>query len=710
MDRIKELVEILNSFNEAYRSGKPVVSDHEYDRLVEELAGLDPAHPFLHFVEPEKFEERQEIRHPAPMLSTEKAYTKDNLKRFTARVLKAGAEIGIDEVLFRVTPKLDGLAGRDDGKIFASRGNGDVGYEISSAFHKGVFAVGGRGLGLGELVIEKSYFDKHLSLEFEHPRNMVVGIISSDKLNAFAKKALQDKAVRFVPYSTLPHWQGSSNELIKNIEPITVDLAARTDYPIDGMIAAVTSNALKEYMGSTAHHYRWQIAIKTKGETEVTVVEGIQWQVGRTGNVTPVLEVRPVSLSGATIRRVTGHNAGLIKKERIGIGTEIEIIRSGEVIPKLEKILHVAGPMSIPEECPECDSRLEWKNDFLKCKNSSCLAQIEQGISHWFKILGTADWFGIKTVGKLVRNGFDSIEKIYAMTEEDFIRIGFGPVQSKNLAEAIVASLSKPVEDWRFLAAFGISDLGKGDSRKILSHVTIENIIEAKSENIEKIYGFGTITSRAIENGIGKIKNRMLHMLSLGFNLQLTPLEEDRRNVDSPITGLGIVFSGKMALGTRQEMKDEARVLGAKVQSSISGKTDYLVCGEKPGEGKVKKAEKAGTGILSESEYYRLIGKDDWTAGGKMEEKIKAHVVISGRVQGVFFRMETREAAERIGVSGWVKNNYDGTVEAEFAGEKQDVVTMIEWCRKGPPLAEVTNIETKWKAYEGEFSGFNITG
>jgi len=620
MGRIKELVETLTRFNEAYRNGKPIVSDHEYDRFVEELAGLDPGHPFLHSVEPEQFEDKKEVRHPVPMLSTEKAYTQDDLQKFTARVLKAGAEIGIGEVLFRVTPKLDGLAGRDNGKIFASRGNGEVGYEISSAFRKGVFAVGGRGLGLGELVVEKSYFDEHLAMEFEHPRNMVVGIVSSDKLNDFAKKALQDRAVRFVPYSSLPSWTGKADELIKNIDRITAELAAKTDYPIDGMVAAVTSDALKAHMGSTAHHYRWQIAIKTKGETAVTLVERIQWQVGRTGNVTPVLEVSPVPLSGATIRRVTGHNAGLVKKEQIGVGAEIEIIRSGEVIPKLEQVIHVSGNVSIPQECPECGSPLEWNNDFLKCRNSFCLAQIEQGIYHWFKTLGTADWFGIKTVGKLVRNGFDSIEKIYAMTEEDFVNIGFGPVQSKNLAAAIDVSLNKPVEDWRFLAAFGVPDLGKGDSRKILSQITIEKIIDAKAEHIEKIYGFGTITSQAIESGIKKIQQRMTHMLSLGFNLQRTPLEKDRENVGSPIAGLGIVFSGKMAFGTRQQMKDEARVLGAKVLTSISGKTDYLVCGAKPGEGKVRKAENAGVNIISEAEYYRLIEKDTQMFDGTLEE------------------------------------------------------------------------------------------
>jgi len=359
MKKTETLVKSLKKYNEAYRSGKPLVSDHEYDSLVEKLRQLDPDNSFLQFVEPEKFSGKKEIRHPVPMLSTEKAYTEVELERFVNRIKKEAGEIGIKEVSFKVTAKLDGLAGRDDGKIFATRGNGEVGYEISSAFKKGVIPVGGRGLGIGEIVIAKSYFNEHLSDQFEHPRNMVVGIISSDTVNEFAQKALQDKMVVFVPYAMLPTWEGSGDELLKNTGGIISDLISRTDYPTDGVVAETTDDDVKKYMGATAHHYRWQVAIKKKGETALTVVEGITWQVGRTGNITPVLEIRPTHLSGATIRRVTGHHAGLIQKKHVGIGSEIEIVRSGEVIPKLEKVVRKSERFSIPKECPACGSILE---------------------------------------------------------------------------------------------------------------------------------------------------------------------------------------------------------------------------------------------------------------------------------------------------------------------------------------------------------------
>ena len=493
------------------------------------------------------------------------------------------------------------------GGTFATRGNGRVGYEISSAFDKGVIPVDGRGRGLGEIVIVKSYFEANLADEFEHPRNMVVGIVSSDTLNEHANRALTDKMVHFVPYVTLPSWTGTGNELLHNREDIVADLTGGVDYPVDGVVVETTDNAVKEHMGATAHHYRWQIAIKSRGETAVTVVEDIIWQVGRTGNITPVLMVRPVPLSGATIRRVTAHHAGLIKQKQIGPGAEIQIIRSGEVIPKLEKVCRASALFTLPERCPSCDTLLKWNNDFLRCDNPDCTAQIEQRISHWFKTLGSADWFGIKTIQKLVESGYDSLDKIYKMETEQFVQIGFGPVQSSNLVDGIRVSIAKPVEDWRFLAAFGIPNLGTGDSRNILSHFRLEELLNATAEQIKEIHGFGDITSQAIERGLRELGNVITGMLALGFNLERTPLVETANQIVSPVAGKSIVFTGKMKQGSREEMQHQARRLGASVQTSVSGRTDILVCGEKVGRAKIEKAEKAGTRIISEAAYYSMV-------------------------------------------------------------------------------------------------------
>lgn len=610
MADIEKLVEQLEQYNDAYRSGHPLVDDATYDRLVEQLREIDPQHPFLKRVEPEKLPGRREIRHPEPMLSTEKAYDREQLERFVNRVLKEAQAIGIEKVTFQVTAKLDGLAGRDDGDLLVSRGNGLVGFDITSAFEKGVVPVGGRGHGLGEIVVVKSYFDAHMAEKFEHPRNMVVGIVSSDTLNEDARQALMDGQVRFVPYNQLYFWRGGSRELLDRFDRIRQEVVAEIDYPMDGLVVDVINSQLKARMGATSHHYRWQIAVKSRGETGVTKVIRIHWQVGRTGNVTPVMEVEPISLSGATIRRVTAHHAGMVASQMIGPGAVIEIIRSGEVIPKLEKVLVPVDEVDLPQVCPACGLDLSWRGDFLRCTHMNCPAQTRQRISHWFRVLGTADWFGIKTIEKLVDAGYDSLEKIYAMTESDFLKMGFGPVQSKNLFQALEVSRTKPVEDWRFLAALGVPDLGVGDSRKLLRQVELRELVGIEAERIVQINGFGPVTSEAIAQGLDEVKATLLHLLALGFNLERTPLSgEEEKAVESPIAGKKIVFTGKMRHGSRDEMKAEAQRLGAQVQTAVSGATDLLVCGDNVGQSKLSKAARFGTRQLSEDAYYGLIGR-----------------------------------------------------------------------------------------------------
>ena len=173
--------------------------------------------------------------------------------------------------------------------------------------------------------------------------------------------------------------------------------------------------------------------------------------------------------------------------------------------------------------------------------------------------------------------------------------------------DGIRVSIAKPVEDWRFLAAFGIPNLGTGDSRNILSHFRLEDLLNATAEQIKEIHGFGDITSQAIERGLRELGNVITGMLALGFNLERTPLVETANQIVSPVAGKSIVFTGKMKQGSREEMQHQARRLGASVQASVSGRTDILVCGEKVGRAKIEKAEKAGTRIISEAAYYSMV-------------------------------------------------------------------------------------------------------
>ena len=518
-----DLAERLETFNEAYRSGTPLISDAEYDALVEHLRAIAPHHPYLQSVEPEVFSAKRQVRHPVPMLSTEKAYVVAGLRQFVGRIQKKAVELGIDAVAFRVTPKLDGLAGRDDGRTLASRGDGLFGYDITNAFEKGVVALGGRGEALGEIVVSLSYFEENLADAFEHPRNLVVGIVSSETVNETARQALADGAVRFVPYRSLPDWTGSGADLLARIEDLYTELTA-VDYPTDGLVIEATDQRLREAMGATRHHYRWQIAYKRRGDTAVTRVEEVIWQVGRTGVLTPVMVVEPVSLSGATIRRVTAHNAERVEKDRIGPGARIEIIRSGEVIPKIEQVLAPSDEVALPRHCPSCGTPLEREGPFLRCPNSAgCRDQIVQRIHHWFRTIGNADWFGVKTVERLVDQGCGELEKIYALTVEDYQAMGFGPGQAANLAEAVQLSRTQRLEDWRFLAAFGLPHLGTGDSRRLLQVIPLELLVETPADQIARIYGFAERTSGDIVAEIAAQSAQITAMRQRGFNLERTP-------------------------------------------------------------------------------------------------------------------------------------------------------------------------------------------
>jgi DNA ligase (NAD+) len=596
----------LRRHNALYRAGKPEISDMDYDALVEALRALDPQNAWLHQVEPEQLP-GSKVRHGTPMLSTEKAYTREQLQRWVDRVHKAGAELSITDIEFKITPKLDGLAGLDEGGILATRGNGRVGTDITRAYGRGVVPVSGRNLGKGEIVISLAWFTEHAKGEFDHPRNMCVGIISADTINPTAQRALDAGAVRFVPYTTLPTWRGTGTELVERTGEIT-DSLRQVDYALDGMVAETTNSELRAHMGATSHHNRWQIAIKERGETAETTVNNIAWQTGRTGNITPVLLVEPVKLSGATISRVTGHHAGMVRDRALGAGCRIRIIRSGEVIPKLEEVLKPAEQVILPEVCPSCSNTLIWVNDFLNCDNGPvCPAQVETGLRHWFKTLSTADNWGPKTITRVVAAGYVTLEQLYAITGQDLLDLGFGDGQTANLLAALTASRNEQVEDARFLAAFGIKDLGVGDSRKLLQSFRLENLHELDADRLLQVKGFGEVTSRSIVDGLKARWSTITHMMALGFNLERTPLASEAPKVDSPIAGKRILFTGKMVQGSRDEMKDQARDLGAVLASSISKNLDLLVIGEKASPSKISKAEKADVQILTEAAYLALL-------------------------------------------------------------------------------------------------------
>lgn len=610
-----ELLEFLEMANTAYRAGTPIVSDSDYDFVFRaELEKRNPGHPFLRTVEPESAFEGKTVELPAPMLSTDKTYSRKDLEDGWVRRVAAAAEdvgLGLEQILIRVTPKLDGFAAYDDGERLYTRGDGRRGTDVTRVFDRGL-AVGGdgvRGQGAGEIVVSKSYFNSFLSGAFDNTRNLQASILREKDLDPLVIKAISEKAAVFFPFNALPSWQGSIESFLSNFEEIVEEAKKSVDYDVDGVICEVVNEEIKTFMGSTNHHHRWQIAFKENVEKAEVRVLDVRPQTSRSGRVNPVAELEPTRLSGAVISNSTAHHYGMVQSLGIGPQAVVELVRSGMVIPKIERVITPAEP-KIPEQCPSCGSSLLWEKDYLYCSNTAdCPAQIENTLEHFFKTIRNVDGFGPKAIQKMHGAGVKTVYEIYALNVAELVGMGFGDKVSQNLIDQLARSRAEPLEDWRFLAAFGVYRLGLGMCERLLQHFPLPEIFSITVDEMRQIEGFAEITAAAAVEGLGKVRDRFWKLYSMGFNLLITPLitEGYDSSLSSPIAGKLLVFSGAMVSGSREEMKRRAKALGAKVGGSVTGKTDFLVVGGNVGAAKTKDAKEKGVEIITEEAYLSLI-------------------------------------------------------------------------------------------------------
>lgn len=602
-----KLEQTLKAANDAYRNtDAPAMPDSVYDLHIAELARRNPAHPFLVSVEPEADFGRGKVRHRRPMLSTEKSYTDAELTRWVRRVEAAAVDLGMElPVPIKINAKLDGMAGRLEDGVLASRGDGLTGNDISHTIEKGLVVVGD---GDGELVMDKAYFDAVLSDEFKHPRNVVSGAVGAVEMRPAAQKAFEDQAVRFVSYSTLSHVMTDTSAVINDLSSIRSEIIGGCDYPTDGLILVVEDPAIREEMGSNSHHHRWMLAAKTITEVADSLVTGIQWQTGRTGRLTPVVQISPVEVSGAIISNVNAHHAGNLAAKGIGPGSVLTVTRAGEVIPYILDVKKVCLDVKLPSDCPSCETELSRQGDFLICSNNVCPGRLRARFSHFFNILQTIDLFGPVACERLVDAGVTSIREVFSMSQSDFEAVGFGPGQAANLCSELSEARNRPVDDFRVLAALGVEHLGRGDSKRLLKHYSLSEVASVVTESdINDISGFGDLTSKAIVEGLPAVRADLEFLESYLRAIVVTPARSEAVS-DSPISGKHIVFTGTMTQGSRADMVKSAEALGAISQSAVNKKTDYLVAGEKVGKSKLTKAESLGTVILSESDYLALVG------------------------------------------------------------------------------------------------------
>ena len=450
------LADALAQLNQAYRKGQPLVSDELYDSLlIPALQAENPDHPFLNQVEPEPLEDDIAgplVKHETQMLSTDKAYNQSQLDAYLARVSKAALALGINpnELTFRVTAKLDGIAGNDSGDRLVTRGDGFQGNDITHVFDHGVVVEGDRGMGRGELVCDKAFFTNYLGPDTEYAmddsRSFVAGFVGADTLKDHHRLALGAEAIRFVPFSTLPEHNVTFEELRQNWLSLYQDIPKASPYDTDGIVVAVTNRRLHQAMGATNHHERAVVAIKQNSDIAESPVRSVRLTTGRTGRIIPTLMIEPVMLSRAMVSKVTAHTAKNLKALGLGVGAIGRFTRSGEVIPFLVSVIKPADtPMEVTH-CPSCGTEAIEEGEHMVCPNTlGCQAQAEAKLRHWFHTLGNVDLFGPKTITTLVDAGITSIHGIYAMTATDFADLGFGPVQSDNLVAQLERSRTQAV-------------------------------------------------------------------------------------------------------------------------------------------------------------------------------------------------------------------------------------------------------------------------
>jgi len=607
-----ELLEFCKIANQRYRDGNPIISDEDYDFIFTlELSKRLPNNPFLQKIEPESEDFSEEkVKLPKKMLSTDKAYSWEEINKWLERIVKFSSEINysLSDIQIKGTAKLDGFAGYDDGIKLYTRGDGNKGTDISRVFARGlgVFNNSERGQGPGEIVVKRSYFENHLSNHFEFPRNFQASLIKEKELDSFAIGAISEKAALFVPFAQLPQWLGSVEEFSSNFLDIVDQLEGGVDFDIDGVVFEIVNPELKKHMGSNRKFHRWQIAFKENKEKAQVKVISVTAQVGRTGKITPVAELEPTQLSGATIYRATGHHYGLVKQQGLGAGSVIELTRSGLVIPKINKVLKTAE-VDIPVNCPSCGHQLSWDSDFLMCFNhDECPEQIMGKIIYFFRILANNDGFGQATIQKLYAAGIHQVSDIYLLSKEKLISIGFGEKTSQNLIDQLARSRQESIEDWRFLAAFGVQRLGMGNCENLLKSYSINQIFKLSVEDISNIDGFAVLTAELIFDGLISIKDQYANLVSGGFQLENTLLSSNDNAGNNIFKNKKIVFTGAMS-DSRLELEKQAKAHGVLVGKSVSSKTDFLIIGENVGQSKIKAAKSHEVEILTESEYLKKL-------------------------------------------------------------------------------------------------------
>ena len=659
--RIEELREQLNRHNyKYYVENAPEISDFEFDALMHELLRLEREHP--EYADPNSptvrvgsdlTAEFETVKHRFPMLSLGNTYSLEELHEFIGRIER---EAGTAEYVCEL--KFDGTAislTYEHGRLLraVTRGDGTQGDDVTA----NVRTIRTVPLTLrgddwpdyfemrGEILMPYASFDR-LNAEreaagetpFANPRNAAAGTLKQQASSVVARRGLDatlyQAAGENLPFGT--HWESlqkarewgfkvsDAMRICRNTEEIDAYIAhwdeARKSlpFPTDGVVIKVNDFAVRRMLGFTAKSPRWAVAYKFKAEQASTRLISVDFQVGRTGAITPVANLEPVQLAGTTVRRATLHNAEQMALLDIRPNDTVFVEKGGEIIPKITGVdlaLRPADsrPFEYIDRCPECGTPLVRYEGEAKhyCPNQSgCRPQILGRIIHFIRRKAMdIEGLGEETVELLFENGLlHDASDLYDLRAEQLAPLPrLGEKSAENLVQSIRNSLEVPFE--RVLFALGIRFVGETTAKYLAAHFrSLDAVIGASREELVEADEVGGKIADAIIDYFADPEN--LRIVERLRRAGIRTESEARELASERLAGRNFVLSGKFAGHSRDELKALIERHGGKNLAAVSANVDYIVAGENMGPAKLKKAEKLGVKIISEEEFLRMLADD----------------------------------------------------------------------------------------------------
>ena len=665
-----ELVDVLNLHAERYyRDDSPIITDAEYDELIQRLRELEAAHPDLkrldsptHRVGSAPLDGFEKVQHPEALLSLGNAFNDEELRAWYTRCLRRlDMDQETDSLAVTAELKIDGLAVAltyEDGLLVraATRGDGRVGENITANVRTiasvplkldgTTHHVPARVEVRGEVYFPKTAFEalnedlRARDLKpFANPRNAAAGSLRQLDSSITAQRSLAFFAYSTGPVSErvadsqhemlerLAKWGFQINEEAARFEGVEGAVAFcdqwaerrdDLDYEIDGVVVKVDAFAMQDALGNVSNAPRWAVAYKFPARESTTRLRGILINVGRTGMITPEAELEPVPIGGVTVSQATLHNADYIRDRDIRIGDTVVVKRAGDVIPAVVSSVKEVRDGSekvweMPAECPACGQPLEKLDGEVDsfCVNGACPAQFIRLVEHFAsRDAMDIEGFGSKLAIQLVQAGLiRQLPDIYSLGRDDLLELeGFAGKKADNLLDGIAGSKSRAL--FRLLFGLGIRHVGRTTAETIVRHVeSLDALAEADVETLTAIDGIGDVIAQSIVDWFSLETNRDIirRLRDQGVNLDRLPEEAPAETGDLPFEGLTFVVTGTLPTLGRKEAQEYIKQRGGKAASSVSSKTDYLVLGENPGS-KADKATELGIPVLDEAALFELGG------------------------------------------------------------------------------------------------------